>query len=1557
MGEIIVRKVRGMNWKAKISLVLIFTLAVLFAARDTYAAITTSAGNVTARATGTTTIQVTMPYKDDTNTNNTYTVQWKLCPDATYAPANTINGVHIASPFVTPIAGLTANTCYDIQATFNDADGVTGRNPQTIQIYSTWDNTMLHNSNRFIGSAKYAGGWGIPGGQYGQMVCETCHTKTTTNIKRIKTAVTAPSGNFPGQAGGSTVNFQSTTTPNGFGDDNSPTGHTTSQKVCEYCHSKNKYHNYNTTNNTGGLTHNNNVDCTGCHPHSIGFYYAAACDSCHGNPPTTTGLGGTTGLANPATQALGPSPADPGAHNAHVTTRSMKCETCHTGYTMPGSTVDLNFQVNSTNFPGWGATAVTTATYNAPQSGLLTNGYSFAGGGNTTVATSASYTNQCSNLYCHGGGEATLAKAALTGGSNQAPAWAGGPSQAVCGTCHGGTSFTTGSANPPTAGSHNKHANSATYNFACSACHNTSIDMGHVNGDVAWKLDYTDARINGGTYKTAQGGSTGGLAPSATYGQCTNLYCHSDSRGTFATPTWGGSVTCASCHGDATTLATGSHPKHLASFTCNKCHNATASNSTTISNYSNHVNQQVTLNLDSTAAATGATYNANAVDGANVYQKTPNTAFSSCTNIKCHNNGQSVWNSALPAAGSTPVWGTAGGCNSCHGNATYPSDYRKAAPLYTSGSPKPNAHSSHTTAGTINSGETQCMHCHRTVTSTNAAIDGSSTGDHSNGSYNVVGTGATYAGGNNVSAAVAVVTGYTFNASPADSTCSSVSCHPTGTTTANNTSTTIPWDNGDTTNYQCTDCHNVNLTGATTYHHVLSGETYTPSDASTAQYPTLIPDGSYSTGTNTGSRTCLMCHVKHNISSNRMNTNAALTAPRAMNLRTTIATAPTTAANYANSDYIAGGTGICISCHSAERTKDAARQLAEANSTKTVAIPGADFDASAHNYSVPTTMKTGGAAFNANCSKCHSNTGDTANFQTNAGQASAEFGTHDNSVRRLYNPMGTTLTDGHDEDLCYRCHSKAADAVGGTKKAVDANDWYGAKTNMTAAATAIYQVFQKGGVPTTATNLLYFRNANNINNPAGPKPAAYILNSGTYVGSTTFQQYDMSTAQGSTAVTLNQTSGFTTSRYLRFFQLVSPPVYTSVTIPSGSTFTIKTRSTDGSDTEYERFQIWKRTSGGANTAFNTATQENSTPMTNTLTNRSYTFTTNTSVTLNAGDSIVIEIETRKASTTSATVTETMGAYTTDQASLTLPVNVTFQTGATGGTIHQVGNYAGIHKPSPTDETKTYMTNNRHVECGDCHDPHAATAANPLNGVSGVNPTNGAAGSVPTAYASVIVTNADLQYQVCFKCHSDWAGFGTGTNQAVEFNTNNVSYHWVENDKGAAKASTTYGNFNMTYVYQMMPRYNGYTNAQLRAVKMRCSDCHGPDGADGGVTIPEGPHGSALAHILKVPSGSPYNTWDNTVTPNSTNVWCFNCHDAGFVNTGFSGEQNAATGGSHKFNAHASYACQFCHISLPHGNSTLKRLLNPATFRTGINSINSGSFTQSNGHGQVIPGCT
>ena len=339
--------------------------------------------------------------------------------------------------------------------------------------------------------------------------------------------------------------------------------------------------------------------------------------------------------------------------------------------------------------------------------------------------------------------------------------------------------------------------------------------------------------------------------------------------------------------------------------------------------------------------------------------------------------------------------------------------------------------------------------------------------------------------------------------------------------------------------------------------------------------------------------------------------------------------------------------------------------------------------------------------------------------------------------------------------------------------------------------------------------------------------------------------------------------------------------------------------------------------------------------------------------------------------------------------------------------HPITTTSYLHKPYGEGllfNDGTLSGANRHVACTDCHNPHTAMPSIPLYGASGVtvtNPQQDFVDLVSSNYtyipnASVTLaqsggtTNTNLDYKLCFKCHSNWAyGLVTNapnptpsaswqqTNMAQEFNVNNWSYHYVEGDQTASvlpasgtgcnsygpnignvtpRASTTYGNFNTTYIGVMDSTLAGLTNTQIRTAKLRCSSCHGIDNASS--SVPEGPHGSTNPFILKIPAGSPYNAWNNTVnyTNDSGRIWCFNCHDPNFTNSGFNSfGQNLHT------NRHNGRPCQACHVAIPHGWKRYRLLrfddCDPAPymsipnygFHSGVTWATSGNWREGNCH--------
>ncbi len=669
-----------------------------------------------------------------------------------------------------------------------------------------WGEAIKTHSSTSLNSNKWSasGGWGVAGGKYGEFVCTTCHTAhDTKNIYLIKETITTPDGtNFQGRASNSVaVDFRVRSgtpanpgpqTPGIMGDDS--VTHATSAFICEVCHTYDSLqstgvnkHAYTMTVTT---THNNGVDCISCHDHKKSFS-GGGCTGCHGNPPTTTNIGGPDGLATPATGAT--NPVSPGAHQVHAVTRSMLCDTCHTGgmpaSAIPSNTIHIGFTINNTNVPGFvGSSTGGTLDAHSPLNAPYTGWVAAAG---TTVNLVGGYTTNCSSLYCHG--------STLTAGTKTNPSWVGGSGEAVCGTCHGGTAYNQASANPPTAGNHTKHASTAAGNLAlaCNKCHNSTLNMSHVNGDVAWSLDSTDQKIGASaTYSGALSGSTGGLAPSGTYGNCANIYCHSNVQGqtdgtgsptSYASPQWGGSTTCASCHVDMSSSpsATGSHIKHAQTngYACSTCHNSAGSGTT------KHADRNIDVTF--TALNPSGTYNgSNTVPG----DHTPGQGYGTCSTVYCHSDGAGTYQS--------PVWGGTVSCGNCHGLP--PNTGKHSTHTDGTGAAYGNdSNSSITTAYRFN-----CGNCHPLSSS-----------NHANGTidielYNASATGFK---ANNPSTASRTGTG-------TNTQCSDVYCHSNGASGADRAYKQTPtWGGAFPAANKCGQCHDNPPQYAGQSHYVSTG--------------------------------------------------------------------------------------------------------------------------------------------------------------------------------------------------------------------------------------------------------------------------------------------------------------------------------------------------------------------------------------------------------------------------------------------------------------------------------------------------------------------------------------------------------------------------------------------------------------------------------------------------------------------------------------------------------------------------------------------------------------
>ena len=226
--------------------------------------------------------------------------------------------------------------------------------------------------------------------------------------------------------------------------------------------------------------------------------------------------------------------------------------------------------------------------------------------------------------------------------------------------------------------------------------------------------------------------------------------------------------------------------------------------------------------------------------------------------------------------------------------------------------------------------------------------------------------------------------------------------------------------------------------------------------------------------------------------------------------------------------------------------------------------------------------------------------------------------------------------------------------------------------------------------------------------------------------------------------------------------------------------------------------------------------------------------------------------------------------------------------------HNVFAYQGVH--DPTEDIKTSA---RHVECVDCHNPHA------VNDLDAVAPNiKGRLKNVSGATLSgKRVTQALYEYEVCLKCHgedlyhvpspADRMFPGTA-NIRTAFQPTNASFHPV-----AARGKNSTGN------YTLLP---GFLHGSSR---IYCTDCH-----NSGSTA-KGPHGSTYEYLLE----KQYVTNDYARWSEANYALCYKCHNP----LSLFDENMSGFSQHEKHVRDADTPCSVCHD--PHGSPWYIGLLN------------------------------
>jgi predicted CXXCH cytochrome family protein len=236
--------------------------------------------------------------------------------------------------------------------------------------------------------------------------------------------------------------------------------------------------------------------------------------------------------------------------------------------------------------------------------------------------------------------------------------------------------------------------------------------------------------------------------------------------------------------------------------------------------------------------------------------------------------------------------------------------------------------------------------------------------------------------------------------------------------------------------------------------------------------------------------------------------------------------------------------------------------------------------------------------------------------------------------------------------------------------------------------------------------------------------------------------------------------------------------------------------------------------------------------------------------------------------------------------------------------HRSFRFVSLHDP---EENPLLMP--RHVECVDCHNPHAAAHnpiilplafGNPLATAGGVDNTMRFVSGITAIGLPIEV--AVMEYEVCFKCHAD--GFRpfeqpeitrqiNQTNTRLQFQPSNPSHHPV-----------------------IGPRNNRDVVSLIPPMKVgsiiKCTYCHNSDSVTRpGLGTARGPHGSIYEPLLV----RNYSTADFTQESPTAYALCYSCHDRASI----LGDESFPSHNTHIVRARAP--CSACHDA--HGISRLQ----------------------------------
>lgn len=257
--------------------------------------------------------------------------------------------------------------------------------------------------------------------------------------------------------------------------------------------------------------------------------------------------------------------------------------------------------------------------------------------------------------------------------------------------------------------------------------------------------------------------------------------------------------------------------------------------------------------------------------------------------------------------------------------------------------------------------------------------------------------------------------------------------------------------------------------------------------------------------------------------------------------------------------------------------------------------------------------------------------------------------------------------------------------------------------------------------------------------------------------------------------------------------------------------------------------------------------------------------------------------------------------------------------------------------SDTETATGLGASNRHSECADCHDPHAARSGlhtegsslsgGALRGAIGIKPVASWPGNWTVVAASGWTTErmtgeaGDVEAYVCLKCHSSYSGqpFSvttpsnpagyTSSDLALEFNPSNFSEHNVLGQSVGMEDVFTVGGTTYTWTKPADSAFllSPWTSNSM----MTCTSCH-----TNSTAAAKGPHGSSAQWLIDARGSATVADWKTTYLSNTTNGMsnttniCAKCH------TSLLSVNDVHAEGSHQGSTDGR--CNNCHVGIPHG---------------------------------------